>query len=178
MKRGVATAGSALFFVVAPGTVVVLVPWLLTGWHTGTALPWPVRGLGVLLIVLGALVIVPAFVRFVVEGAGTPAPVAETDRLVVGGLYRFVRNPMYVAVLLAVAGQTLLLGRWVLLVYWLCAGAAMVGFVRGYEEPRLLRRFGAAYQRYRAAVPGWWPRLRPWRQPPEGAQAVSQCTEP
>ena len=80
----------------------------------------------------------PAFVRFVVDGAGTPAPVAQTDRLVVGGPYRFVRNPMYVAVLLSIVGQAVLLGRWVLVVY------------------------GADYEAYRRAVPGWWPRPRAW----------------
>ena len=80
----------------------------------------------------------------------------------VGGLYRFVRNPMYVAVLAAIAaGEALLLGRWVLVVYWLVAAATMVSFVKGYEEPHLrVRAHGAQYHRYRRAVPGWWPRLR------------------
>ncbi|MEU4215825.1 isoprenylcysteine carboxylmethyltransferase family protein [Actinoplanes sp. NPDC026623] len=160
MDRRVATGGSALFFALAPGTVAGLVPWALTGWHTGRALPWAVRGFGVLLILAGLLVIVPAFVRFVVEGAGTPAPVAQTDRLVVGGVYRFVRNPMYLAVLLVIVGQALLLGRAVLLVYALVAAAAMAGFVKGYEEPHLARAYGAEYEAYRRAVPGWWPRFR------------------
>jgi protein-S-isoprenylcysteine O-methyltransferase Ste14 len=104
------------------------------------------------------MVIVPAFARFVVEGAGTPAPIAQTDRLVVGGLYRFIRNPMYVAVLLAIVGQAMLLGRWVLVIYFLVTAAAMVSFVKGYEEPHLLRRYGAEYQAYCQATPGWWPR--------------------
>jgi len=160
VKRGAATAGSARLFALAPGTVAGLIPWALTRWHPGTGLPWPLRILGALLILAGLLVIVPAFVRFVVEGRGTPAPVAETDRLVVGGLYRFVRNPMYVAVLAAIAGQALLLGRWVLLVYWLVAAATMVSFVKGYEEPHLRARYGTQYDQYRRAVPGWWPRLR------------------
>ena len=103
-----------------------------------------------------------AFVRFVVEGAGTPAPVAPTAHLVVGGLYRFVRNPMYLAVLAAILGQALLLARPALAGYAVVAGAAMVAFVRWYEEPTLARRYGAEYAEYRARVPGWWPRLRPW----------------
>jgi protein-S-isoprenylcysteine O-methyltransferase Ste14 len=143
-----------------PGTVAGLVPWALTGWDAGRALPWAVRGFGALLIIAGLLVLVPAFVRFVVEGAGTPAPVAQTDHLVVGGVYRFVRNPMYVAVLLVIVGQALLLGRAVLLVYALVAAAAMAGFVKGYEEPHLARAYGAAYEAYRRAVPGWRPRFR------------------
>jgi protein-S-isoprenylcysteine O-methyltransferase Ste14 len=88
--------------------------------------------------------------------------VAQTARLVVGGPYRFVRNPMYVAVLVAIVGQAVLLGRWVLVVYGLVAAAAMVGFVKGYEEPHLLQVYGADYEAYRRAVPGWWPRPRPW----------------
>jgi protein-S-isoprenylcysteine O-methyltransferase Ste14 len=160
MKRGAATAGSALFFALAPGTVAGLLPWALTGWRVGTALPWPVRLLGTLPIVVGLLVIVPAFVRFVVEGMGTPAPAAQTDRLVIGGPYRIVRNPMYVAVILTIAGQALLLGRWELVLYWAVATIAMVGFVKGYEEPHLRRRYGSEYEAYRRAVPGWWPRLR------------------
>ncbi|MEU7906488.1 isoprenylcysteine carboxylmethyltransferase family protein [Actinoplanes sp. NPDC049118] len=160
MKRGAAAGGSALFFALAPGTVAGLLPWALTGWHTGAELPWAVRGFGALLIFAGLLVLVPAFVRFVVEGAGTPAPVAQTDRLVVGGAYRFVRNPMYVAVLLVVVGQAMVLGRAGLVLYALVAAAAMVGFVKGYEEPHLARTYGAEYEAYRRAVPGWWPRCR------------------
>lgn len=159
MRRRAAAAGSALFFALAPGTVAGLLPWALTGWRVGTVAPWPVRLLGVALIVAGLLVIVPAFVRFVREGAGTPAPVAPTDRLVVGGPYRWVRNPMYVAVLLTIAGQALLLGRAVLLGYGLLAALAMVGFVTGYEEPHLRRTYGADYDAYRRAVAGWWPRF-------------------
>jgi protein-S-isoprenylcysteine O-methyltransferase Ste14 len=158
MKRSAAATGSAIFFALAPGTVAGLVPWALTGWHVGTALPWPLRLLGVLLIAGGILVIVPAFVRFVVEGAGTPAPIAETDRLVVGGLYRYVRNPMYVAVVMAIAGQALLLGRWVLVAYALIAVFTMVTFVKTYEEPRLSRKYGADYATYRKTTPGWLPR--------------------
>jgi protein-S-isoprenylcysteine O-methyltransferase Ste14 len=160
MKRASATAGSALFFALAPGTVAGLLPWSLTGWRVGTVLPWPARLLGALLVLAGLLVIVPAFVRFVLEGAGTPAPVAPTDRLVVGGPYRFVRNPMYIAVLLAIGGQAVLLGRGVLVAYGLVAVSAMVGFVKAYEEPYLRQAYGADYEAYRRAVPGWWPRLR------------------
>jgi protein-S-isoprenylcysteine O-methyltransferase Ste14 len=118
-----------------------------------------------LLIVAGAAAVVSAFVRFVTEGLGTPAPVAAPPRLVVGGLYRFVRNPMYVAVLSCVVGQALLFGRASLWVYAVVVGAAMVAFVRLYEEPHLARQFGAEYEQYRRAVPGWLPRLRPWHGP-------------
>jgi protein-S-isoprenylcysteine O-methyltransferase Ste14 len=108
-------------------------------------------------------VLVHAFARFVVEGLGTPAPVAPTRELVVGGLYRYVRNPMYLAVLAAIVGQALLLGRLVLLAYAAVVAAAFVAFVHWYEEPTLAEQFGDRYQAYRRAVPGWWPRRHPWR---------------
>ena len=165
MRRSAAATGTALFFAIAPATVAGLIPWLLTGWRVGTELPVVVRAVGALMVLAGLLVIVPAFVRFVTEGAGTPAPVAPTERLVVGGLYRCLRNPMYGAVLLAIAGQAILLGRWVLVSYGLAGAIAMVAFVKGYEEPTLARRYGEQYADYRRAVPGWWPRRPSARTP-------------
>jgi len=154
--------GSGLFLVVAPGVVAGLIPWWLTGWEAGTTWP-PLQLLGALLLGAGVIVLVDAFVRFVVEGIGTPAPIAPTQRLVVGGLYRHVRNPMYLAVGATIVGQALLLGRPILLLYAAAFAVVVVAFVRGYEEPTLARQFGAEYEDYRRAVPGWWPRLRPWR---------------
>ena len=156
------TLGSALFLVVAPGVVAGLVPWWLTGWQPGATWP-PLQVIGALLIVAGAVVLLDAFARFVTEGFGTPAPVAPTQRLVVGGLYRYVRNPMYLAVGATIVGQALLLGRPILLLYAAAFAAVVLAFVRLYEEPTLARQFGAQYKDYRRAVPGWWPRLRPWR---------------
>ena len=165
MHRVTAAVGSAVFFLVAPGTVVGLIPWLLTSWQVREPVPYwaPMRVLEGILLVAGLIVLIHAFVRFVVEGLGTPAPIAAPVRLVVGGLYRYVRNPMYVAILATLVGQALLLGQLTLLLYpaafWLIAAA----FVRWYEEPTLTRRFGADYEAYRRAVPAWWPRLRPWK---------------
>jgi protein-S-isoprenylcysteine O-methyltransferase Ste14 len=171
MDRSAAAAGSSVFMALAPGTVAGLVPWSLTGWHAGE---WwlPARVLGGVLVVAGGVVLVHAFGRFVVEGMGTPAPVAPTQHLVVGGLYRHVRNPMYVAVVAAIIGQALLLGRVVLLAYALVAAAVMWAFARWHEEPTLARRFGAEYEQYRRAVPGWWPSLHPWAvgRPPDPGQ--------
>jgi protein-S-isoprenylcysteine O-methyltransferase Ste14 len=172
VRKPLAAAGSAVFFVVAPGTAAGLIPWWLTGWHSRdnpdgwTPLFLSLRAVGLVLVLAGAGFVVTAFVRFVVEGLGTPAPIAPPTRLVVGGIYRYVRNPMYVAVISCIVGQALLLNQPVLLWYAAIAAAAMVAFVRLYEEPTLARQFGADYERYRAAVPGWWPRLRPWQPPP------------
>lgn len=107
--------------------------------------------------------LVHAFARFVVEGIGTPALIAPPTHLVVGGLYRYVRNPMYLAVIATILGQALLLWRPVLLGYAGLVAAAMVTFVLGHEQPALTRKFGSEYTTYRRAVPGWWPRPTPWR---------------
>ena len=163
-RRARAAAGSLVFLVVAPGIVAGLVPWLLTGWDARDRWPWPLRVAGGVLVCAGIAALLEAFVRFVVEGLGTPAPVAPTEHLVVVGLYRFVRNPMYLAVGTIVVGQALLLGRVVLLAYAAVFAAAVVAFVRCYEEPTLTRRYGAEYEAYRRAVPGWWPRRTPWRR--------------
>jgi protein-S-isoprenylcysteine O-methyltransferase Ste14 len=164
MRKATAAAGSAAFLVLAPGVVAGVVPWWLTRWRAATPVPggWPVRAVGGLLVAAGAAVLLHAFARFVVEGGGTPAPVAPTERLVIGGLYRHVRNPMYLAVVAAIVGQALALGRAVLLAYAAAVWAAMAAFVRVYEEPTLSRRHGAAYEAYRRAVPAWIPRRTPW----------------
>lgn len=162
MRRSAAGAGSALFLAAAPGVVAGLVPWLLTRWAAGERLHPPVvRAAGAIALVGGGAVLVHAFARFALEGRGTPAPVAPTERLVVGGLYRHVRNPMYVAVVAAVLGQSLLLGRPVLLAYAGGLSVVFAAFVRTYEDPALRRRFGDDYEAYRRRVPAWRPRLRP-----------------
>ena len=113
MRKPAAALGSTLFFAIAPGVVAGLVPGWLTGWRVrGPLAHWaPARIAGLIMLALGAIVLVQAFARFVAEGHGTPAPVAPTDRLVIGGLYRYVRNPMYLAVVSCIAGQALALDR-------------------------------------------------------------------
>lgn len=161
MQKLRAALGSVVFLLVAPGVVTGLGPWWITHWES-TGPPLVVRVLGGLLVAVALVVLLHAFVSFVVEGLGTPAPVAPTEHLVVGGLYRFVRNPMYVAVVSVILGQALLLGRWSLVVYGLVIGLVQAAFVRLHEEPALLRRYGAGYADYRRGVPAWLPRPRPW----------------
>jgi protein-S-isoprenylcysteine O-methyltransferase Ste14 len=162
MRRWQAAVGSVAFLVAAPGVMAGLVPLMLTGWDSADP-PAVAFWAGVALVVVGVVALVHAFARFVLEGRGTPAPIAPTDRLVVGGQYRYVRNPMYVAVTATIAGQALLLGRWALLLYAALFWAVTATFVRVYEEPTLAARYGAQYDAYRRAVPAWRPRLRPWR---------------
>jgi protein-S-isoprenylcysteine O-methyltransferase Ste14 len=161
MRRVEAAAGTGAFLLAAPGIVAGVIPWLLTdGWESSGP-PAVVAAVGGVLVVAGVGVILEAFARFVLEGRGTPAPVAPTERLVVGGLYRYVRNPMYVAVGTVIAGQALLLGRPVLLAYLATVWLAVAAFVRFYEEPTLSARYGEEYAAYCRAVPAWLPRLRP-----------------
>jgi len=156
-----AAVGTTAFLLLAPGLVGGFGPWLVTRWDTRSPLGhWlGFRVVGALLIAAGAFVLLHAYVRFVVEGLGPPAPVAPPERLVVGGLYRYVRNPMYISVAATIVGQALLFGRLELLAYAAVFLALSAAFVHWYEEPHLTRLFGAEYEAYRRAVPAWWPRL-------------------
>ena len=165
MRTPTAAAGSVLFFAIAPGVVAGLVPWWLTGWQIRGPLARqaPVRITGLIMLIAGALVLVQAFARFVTEGRGTPAPAAPAERLVIGGLYRYVRNPMYLAVVAAITGQAFALGQPVLLSYAAAVWVTTAAFARWYEEPALARQFGAQCEAYRREVPAWRPRTRPWK---------------
>jgi protein-S-isoprenylcysteine O-methyltransferase Ste14 len=166
-SRTASLIGSGLFLLIAPGTVAGYLPWLLSRWRFQDDLGgWlPLRALGAVLILLGGLALIECFLRFALVGVGTPAPAAPTRHLVVSGLYRHVRNPMYVAVSALILGQALLFGDARLLLYGLTVWLLFHMFVLGYEEPTLRRRFPAEYDPYRAAVPRWLPRLRPWTAP-------------
>jgi protein-S-isoprenylcysteine O-methyltransferase Ste14 len=166
MSRARAAAGSLAFLLLAPGIAAGWVPYLLTDWDANAWWP-PVRAIGWLLIAGGLGFLLDSFVRFALEGFGTPAPVAPPERLVVGGAYRYVRNPMYLAVAALIVGQALVLGQVVLLAYALAFAVAVAAFVYGYEQPTLKRRFGSQYEAYRDSVPAWWPRLTPWEPPLE-----------
>jgi len=156
-RRRRAALGTALFTLTVPGTVVVLLPYLLTGWRSSA--PWALRLAG-LLLVLAALPVFAAFLtRFVREGIGTPAPVAPTERLVVGGPFQRVRNPGYLSVIALVVGQSLWFGSFPLLGYAALLALCFHTFVVLNEEPTLRKRFGAEYEDYCQRVPRWLPRL-------------------
>jgi protein-S-isoprenylcysteine O-methyltransferase Ste14 len=167
IRKVLAIVGSAVFLVIAPGFVAGLVPWWISGWRLdapffGTPL---FRLAGGMLIALGATGLVDSFVRFAVQGVGTPAPVFPTRRLVVSGLYRYVRNPMYVAVVSAILGQGLVLGNLSLLEYGGVVWILFHVFVLVYEEPVLRASFDSEYRSFCAAVPRWIPRFTPWVRP-------------
>ena len=156
--------GTILFLFLAPGIVAGLIPWLITGWqwHNWDGAAWIVVTIAWLAIAVGAAFLRFAFALFAVH-RGTPAPGTPTQTLVVNGVYRFVRNPMYLAVLAIILGQALLFGSWWLVLYAGIVLASVVAFVKGYEEPTLTRTYGEQYTEYRRNVPGWWPRYTPWR---------------
>jgi protein-S-isoprenylcysteine O-methyltransferase Ste14 len=164
-RRVWAVVGTAVFLVLAPGIVVGWVPWRISRWQMrapffGFAL---FRVIGVVLIVGGISVLLESFARFALQGVGTPAPVFPTRHLVVKGFYRYVRNPMYVAVVSVILGQGLLLGDTRVLVYGMFGWLVTHLFVLIYEEPTLRRSFGAEYEIFCAHVPRWIPRVSPWR---------------
>lgn len=158
-----AAVGAIVFVLLVPGTALVLVPYLLTGWRLGPPLlGWSAtRWVGAVLLVLALPIWVMFNLRFVVEGRGTPAPLAPPERLVVGGPFRWVRNPGYAAGIALLVGQALLFGSPVLVVYTAVLAVGFHVFIVLYEEPTLRRRFGAEYEAYCRAVPRWIPRLRP-----------------
>jgi protein-S-isoprenylcysteine O-methyltransferase Ste14 len=164
-ERVSAVLGSALFFVAAPCVLAGLIPWSMTRWELGPAFFGleGARSVGVVLILAGLPGLVDSFARFALQGLGTPAPVAPTRNLVVTGLYRHVRNPIYVAVVAIILGQATLFGDWRLIVYGALLWLAFHVFVVAYEEPTLEQTFGSEYEAYRAAVPRWIPRITPWR---------------
>jgi protein-S-isoprenylcysteine O-methyltransferase Ste14 len=166
MPRWAAAVSTAIFALIVQGAGVVLLPYAFTRWQPGTP-PWPVvvRVIGAVLIAVGGIVVAWAFAQFAGEGAGVPIPgEPNSQRLTVGGPYRYVRNPLYVASVVAISGQALLLSRPVLLIYAAAFLAITVFLVHWIEDPALARRFGQQFEDYRNQVPGWWPRL-PRRSP-------------
>ena len=148
-----------VFTVLVPGTVAGYVPWRL---RRDAA---PVTGVeawaAIAVIAIGiAIYLYTAFWGFALIGGGTPAPIAPTKILVVKGLHRYVRNPMYIGVALVIGGQAWLFHSLRMAIYLACFGLIVHLFVLFYEEPTLGKQFGEEYERYRASVPRWIPKLR------------------
>jgi protein-S-isoprenylcysteine O-methyltransferase Ste14 len=125
------------------------------------------RIIGFSLIILGLPGLLHSFLQFALKGFGTPAPVLPPQHLVVSGLYRYVRNPMYVSVISIVIGQALLFGNLRLLIYAAFVALFFHCFVVLYEEPKLRRTFPGEYETFCSNVPRWLPLLRPWKNKTE-----------
>jgi protein-S-isoprenylcysteine O-methyltransferase Ste14 len=165
MRRIAAILGSIIFFIIAPFTIAGVIPWWLTRWQAQSPqVIMPVaQAAGAALAMIGALMLLDSFARFALKGIGTPAPIFPTQHLVVSGLYRYVRNPMYVGVIAAILGQALMFMSQTLAIYGAIVWLAFHLFVLAYEEPTLRETFGAEYDEFRKHVPRWIPRLTPWR---------------
>jgi protein-S-isoprenylcysteine O-methyltransferase Ste14 len=165
MRRFWAALGSLLFFVIAPGTIVGLVPWFITeDWQLRPAFFGfeALRLVGAALVLLGLILLVESFARFVWKGFGTPAPIAPPTKLVMTGFYRHVRNPIYVGLVAIAFGEALILGNDRLVAYAAILWLFFHFWVLVIEEPTLERSFGDEFANFKANVPRWLPRLTPW----------------
>ena len=148
-----------IFSILVPGTVAGIIPWLLLQGSGNLVLRIPsVWMIGLLPLLLGVGLYLWCAGAFTFIGKGTPAPIDAPKVLVVQGLYRWVRNPMYVAVLSVVIGEAILFRSTLLVGYALVLWGAFHVFVVFFEEPSLRRQFGASYETYFRTVPRWIPR--------------------
>ena len=145
-----------------PGIVLVYLPFWFTRFRVPAGEAWWQIALAAALIAAGVAPLFESARRFIYAGRGTLVPTAPTEHLVVSGFYRHVRNPMYVGVLVALAGEAVLFERRNLIVYLAIVWLATHLFVYFYEEPTLTRRYGDEYLRFKRNVPRWLPRLKPW----------------
>jgi protein-S-isoprenylcysteine O-methyltransferase Ste14 len=144
-----------------PGILLVYLPYWITGFRTPAGPPvWQILAASVLMLI-GLIPLLESIVRFVRLGRGTLMPTVPTERLVISGLYRYVRNPMYVGDLIVLIGETILFLSWDLGLYTVVVWLGFDLFIRLYEEPTLRRRHGEEYVRYYREVRRWWPRLTP-----------------
>jgi len=174
MSRPVAPIlNTLLFTIIVPGTVAVLIPrWLIGGYFRPparvlTSIGWTMVGwtmivcamIGGALIVIGAAIYFRCAWEFAVRGLGTPAPIAPTKFLVTTALHRYVRNPMYIGVFLAILGQGIFFRSAHVAEYAIAMICIAHVFVLTYEEPTLHRQFGESYDEYRRTVPRWIPKF-------------------
>lgn len=151
---------SLLWTLLLPGFFAGYLPWTYFGVRE-VDFTWsdPLHLVGATLVIAGSALLLTCIYEFARSGRGTLSPVDPPKELVVQGLYRFVRNPMYLSVLTIVLGEILLTRSVPLALYWLGFFTAASLFVRGYEEPTLRRQFGESYERYVRTVPRWVPRF-------------------
>ena len=149
---------------VLPGVFGFYIPWQSFGLRdVRIDMSNPRQWLGMLCIDVGTILLLACIWEFAKRGRGTLSPADPPRHLVVSGLYRFVRNPMYLSVTLVVFGEVLLTSSRPLLTYWVAWFVVVNLFVMGYEEPTLRGQFGDEYERYTHHVGRWMPRLTPWR---------------
>ena len=151
---------SLVYTIIIPGTVTVLIPYLiLSGRGERIAQPWGVlQVLGLVGMAVGATILLRCIWEFMATGRGTLAPIDPPKELVVRGLYRYVRNPMYLGAFILLLGEAAFFESFPVLLYAVAWFMTINLIVLLYEEPVLRRRFGDSYERYAAAVHRWVPR--------------------
>ncbi len=141
-----------VFTLLVPATVAGYVPWRIArGQPAGNF------AIASIFFAIGVSIYLWCVWDFAAFGGGTPAPIDAPKRLVVRGLYRYTRNPMYIGVLLTIAGWAVLFSSWHIWFYAFCAGSTFHLVIVLYEEPHLHRVFGAAYEQYCSRVGRWFP---------------------
>ncbi len=149
-----------LFTILVPGTVAFYIPLRIEGGVSSASLEWsPWKAVSVPLFVMGGAIYFWCLFDFALIGRGTPAPIDAPKNLVVHGVYRYVRNPMYLGILLIVTGWVIFFQSTDILIYLITVGLFFHMFVLLIEEPQLGRKFGESYSRYRKSVGRWIPRL-------------------
>jgi len=151
---------SLVYTIIIPGTVTVLIPYLiLSGRGERIAQPWAVlQVLGLVGMAVGATILLRCIWEFMATGRGTLAPIDPPKELVVRGLYRYVRNPMYLGAFILLLGEAAFFESFPVLLYAVAWFMTINLIVLLYDEPVLRRRFGDSYERYAAAVHRWVPR--------------------
>lgn len=147
---------SLIALVLMPGTVAFVLP-VLYGWLTGGSGKYAVAG--IILVTAGTLILLWCVREFYTEGKGTLSPWVPPRHLVISGPYQWVRNPMYIGVLLILAGWTVYFISLFLLAYMLAVGAAFHGRVKQFEEPWLKEQFGNDWVSYAGNTPPWLPQI-------------------
>jgi protein-S-isoprenylcysteine O-methyltransferase Ste14 len=151
---------SLMWTILLPGVVAGYVPWRYFGLgQVRLDLRQPEHVLGLFCLVSGVLLLAACIVEFARTGRGTLSPVDPPRHLVVRGLYRYVRNPMYLSVTIMLLGEILLTRSAALGAYWAIWFVCVNVFVMGYEEPALRRQFGASYDEYSRRVGRWIPKF-------------------
>ena len=155
--------GSVLFtFFGGPAIILALVPYYITHFRVPANEARTQIAAAILLILIGLIPLLESIIRFVVVGHGSLVPIAPPEHLVVSGLYRFVRNPMYVGVLTVITGEALVLMKRGMFIHLCVVWLLIQLFIVFYEEPKLARTFPSEYPRYRSHVHRWLPRITPW----------------
>ena len=154
MKRAIRIL---FFMLIGPGSVIIYIPYFLLSFFgsSGFLKTGNLQYFGILPVIAGIIISIWCFFNFIFQGEGTPVPTDPPKKLVVFGLYRFVRNPMYIGILVLLFGEAVLFKSFILICYSVCVFCLFHIFIVGFEEPSLHAQFGKEYEEYCSSVPRW-----------------------